>query len=93
MELTSGAKLIIKTLNDCGSEGYAVGGFVRNSLLGLKVTDIDIIPDENGPSGYATDTGELILIISVCSLTMAGGSFVLISVLLKRKKTRKWTKI
>ncbi len=42
MELTSGAKLIIKTLRDSGYEAYAVGGFVRNNLLGIKNTDIDI---------------------------------------------------
>lgn len=42
MELTSGAKIIIKTLNESGYGAYAVGGFVRNSLLGLDVSDIDI---------------------------------------------------
>ncbi len=42
MELSLGAKLIIKTLNDSGYEAYAVGGFVRNNLLGIKVFDVDI---------------------------------------------------
>ncbi len=50
MELSLGAKLIIKTLNDSGYEAYAVGGFVRNNLLGIKVFDVDITtsatPDE-----------------------------------------------
>ena len=42
MELTNGAKTIIKTLNDHGFEGYAVGGFVRNSLLNIEVFDVDV---------------------------------------------------
>lgn len=50
MELSLGAKLIIKTLNDSGYQAYAVGGFVRNNLLGIKAFDVDITtsatPDE-----------------------------------------------
>ena len=42
MELTSGAKIIIKALKDHGFEGYAVGGFVRNILLGIPVLDVDV---------------------------------------------------
>lgn len=42
MELTSGAKLIIKTLNQSGYEAYAVGGFVRDNLLGVNSYDVDV---------------------------------------------------
>ena len=42
MELTSGAKIIIKALKDHGFEGYAVGGFVRNILLNIPVLDVDV---------------------------------------------------
>lgn len=42
MELTSGAKIIIETLKSHGYEGYAVGGFVRNNLLGIEVLDVDV---------------------------------------------------
>ena len=63
------------------------------TLSESKITDIDIIPDENGQGGFANDSGEMYLLIAVCSLTMAGGCFVLVSVLLKRKKPRKWKKI
>ena len=42
MELTIGAKTIIDKLKDHGYEGYAVGGFVRNSLLGIPVLDVDV---------------------------------------------------
>ena len=42
MELTNGAKTIIKTLKNHGFEGYAVGGFVRNNLLNVEVFDVDV---------------------------------------------------
>ena len=42
MELTRGAKIIIKALKDHGFEGYAVGGFVRNILLNIPVLDVDV---------------------------------------------------
>ena len=42
MELTIGAKTIIDKLKDHGYEGYAVGGFVRNSLLNIPVLDVDV---------------------------------------------------
>lgn len=42
MELTKGAKLLIKTLNDHGYEAYAVGGFVRDNLLGNPLFDVDV---------------------------------------------------
>ena len=45
MELTNGAKLLIKTLNDHGFKAYAVGGFVRDNLLGLPVYDVDVTTD------------------------------------------------
>ncbi|MBO7214480.1 MAG: hypothetical protein J6V66_03170, partial [Clostridia bacterium] len=45
MELTKGAKLLIKTLNDHGYKGYAVGGFVRDNLLGKPVFDVDVTTD------------------------------------------------
>ncbi len=50
MELTKGAKLLIKTLNEHGYKAYAVGGFVRDNLLGLPLFDVDVTtsatPDE-----------------------------------------------
>ena len=33
---------ILKTINEAGYEAYIVGGYVRNSLLGIDSTDIDI---------------------------------------------------
>ncbi len=42
MELSSGAKTIISELKSHGYEGYAVGGFVRNNLLGIEVLDVDV---------------------------------------------------
>ena len=63
------------------------------TLSESNVTDIEIISDENGQDGFITDSVEMYLLISACSLTMAGGCFVLVLVLLKRKKIRKWKKI
>lgn len=42
MKLTVGAKTIIDKLNAHGFEAYAVGGFVRNSLLDIEVCDVDV---------------------------------------------------
>ncbi|MBQ3235861.1 MAG: hypothetical protein IJA97_06870 [Clostridia bacterium] len=42
MELTKGAKLLIKTLEDHGFKAYAVGGFVRDNLLGKTLFDVDV---------------------------------------------------
>ncbi len=42
MELTSGAKIIINVLKNHGYQAYAVGGFVRNFLLGIPVLDVDV---------------------------------------------------
>jgi len=42
MNLLEGAKYIIKKLKDNGYEAYIVGGYVRDYLLGIKSTDIDI---------------------------------------------------
>ncbi|MDO5027357.1 MAG: HD domain-containing protein [Tissierellia bacterium] len=39
------SKLIIKRLNDNSYKAYAVGGFVRDSILGLTNSDIDIATD------------------------------------------------
>lgn len=44
-KLDQKAKLIINRLNSKGFKAYAVGGFVRDSLLGLNVSDIDITTD------------------------------------------------
>ena len=37
------AKSIISNLHDAGFEAYIVGGFVRDSLLGLKPKDCDVV--------------------------------------------------
>ena len=37
------AKSIIAKLNDAGFEAFIVGGFVRDSLLGLKPKDCDVV--------------------------------------------------
>ena len=42
MELNQEALSIIETLESAGFEAYAVGGCVRDSLLGLVPKDIDI---------------------------------------------------
>lgn len=42
MNLLEGAKIILKTLHEQGYEAYIVGGYVRDYLLGVKSTDIDI---------------------------------------------------
>jgi tRNA nucleotidyltransferase (CCA-adding enzyme) len=42
MELTIGAKTIIEKLNSSGYKAYAVGGFVRDFLMGKSGGDVDI---------------------------------------------------
>ena len=42
MKLTPGAKAVINQLNNSGYSAYAVGGFVRNVLLGIPVSDVDV---------------------------------------------------
>ena len=42
MELSAGAEKAISMLENAGFEAYAVGGCVRDSLLGKKPTDFDI---------------------------------------------------
>ncbi len=44
-DLDKGSELIIKRLNDRSYKAYAVGGFVRDSLLKVKTSDIDITTD------------------------------------------------
>lgn len=50
INIPSGAKQIINTLNDSGFEAYVVGGCVRDSILGMSPKDWDICtsatPDE-----------------------------------------------
>lgn len=50
MELPSDVKMIISRLRACGHDAYAVGGCVRDSLLGIPPKDYDITtsacPDE-----------------------------------------------
>ena len=40
--LPKNAELIINMLNDAGYEAYAVGGYMRDKLLGRNSDDIDI---------------------------------------------------
>jgi len=35
-------KCILKELNEHGFESYLVGGYVRDTLLGIKTYDVDI---------------------------------------------------
>lgn len=48
--LPDGVDAVIERLNDCGYEAYAVGGCVRNYLLGIEPKDYDVTtsakPDE-----------------------------------------------
>lgn len=44
-ELDKNSKLIIDRLNENSYKAYAVGGFVRDSIMGLKNSDIDITTD------------------------------------------------
>lgn len=44
-ELDENSKLIINTLNKHDYKAYAVGGFVRDGILGVKNSDIDIATD------------------------------------------------
>lgn len=50
IDIPSGAKQIINTLNNSGFEAYVVGGCVRDSILGMSPKDWDICtsatPDE-----------------------------------------------
>ena len=42
MQLSKGAQICIRTLEKAGFEAYAVGGCVRDALLGLKPHDYDL---------------------------------------------------
>lgn len=42
MELLKDSKILIDKLNSCGYEAYAVGGVVRDFLMGVKNSDIDL---------------------------------------------------
>ena len=42
-QIDNDAKSIIKKLNKGGFKGYIVGGFVRDSILGLKPKDCDVV--------------------------------------------------
>ena len=42
-QIDNDAKSIIKKLNNGGFKGYIVGGFVRDSILGLKPKDCDVV--------------------------------------------------
>ena len=50
MILSPSAEKAISALENCGFEAYAVGGCVRDSLLGKNPTDFDIttsaLPEE-----------------------------------------------
>ena len=42
MNLLKDSKILIDKLIDCGYQAYAVGGAVRDFLMGVKNSDIDI---------------------------------------------------
>ena len=42
-QIDNDAKSIIKKLNKGGFRGYIVGGFVMDSILGLKPKDCDVV--------------------------------------------------
>ena len=42
MNIPKEVKEICKTLKDNGYEAYIVGGFVRDKLLGIESSDVDI---------------------------------------------------
>ena len=44
-QIDSDARSIIQRLNRAGFKGYIVGGFVRDSILGLKPKDCDVVTD------------------------------------------------
>ena len=44
-QIDSDAKSIIKKLNKGGFKGFIVGGFVRDSILGLQPKDCDVVTD------------------------------------------------
>ena len=44
-QIDSDARSIIQRLNKAGFKGYIVGGFVRDSILGLKPKDCDVVTD------------------------------------------------
>ena len=44
-QIDNDAKSIIKKLNKGGFKGFIVGGFVRDSILGLQPKDCDVVTD------------------------------------------------
>lgn len=42
VEVSENLKKLAQKVNDCGHKLYVVGGYVRNSLLGFSVNDLDV---------------------------------------------------
>ena len=59
MKLTNDAKKLIRLLLDNGYKAYAVGGCVRDSVLGRKCGDIDITSSATPQEVEALLAGQL----------------------------------
>ena len=65
----------------------------RITLSGNKITDIDTINGSNEQNTSANNSIELWLPIAIGSLALISGCFLVVSLLIKRSKLKKWKKI
>ena len=62
------------------------------TLSGNKITNVETIPDVNAPAA-TTDQDKLWFVAIIFGLVVVSGCSILIPLLIKRKKAKKWKKI